>query len=103
MCEHLLQYWSRVQPVAEESHTIMSLISAHAAQIIHVNLTSADLKPIEATGNVEFTYSVHWSPTDIHFSQRFERYLDQNFFEHQVSPRACRSVHTSRALFMRML
>ena len=54
-------------------------------QIIHVNLTSADLKPIEATGNVEFTYSVHWSPTDIHFSQRFERYLDQNFFEHQVS------------------
>ena len=63
------------------AHTLAPVV----VQIIHVNLTSADLKPIEATGNVEFTYSVHWSPTDIHFSQRFERYLDQNFFEHQVN------------------
>ncbi|KAK9858026.1 hypothetical protein WJX84_004925 [Apatococcus fuscideae] len=59
-------------------------ISYNGNRIIEVNLTSADLRPIEATGTVEFTYSVQWSPTSIHFSQRFERYLDQNFFEHQI-------------------
>lgn len=53
-------------------------------QIIQVNLTSEDLQPIASGTKVEFTYSVTWAPTPIHFSRRFERYLDYNFFEHQV-------------------
>jgi hypothetical protein len=27
---------------------------------------------------------VTWSPTDVPFDQRFERYLDYSFFEHKV-------------------
>ena len=53
-------------------------------QIIQVNLTSEDLQPIASGTKVEFTYSVTWAPTPIHFSRRFERYLDYKFFEHQV-------------------
>ena len=53
-------------------------------QIIQVNLTSEDLQPITLGSKVEFTYSVTWASTPIHFNRRFERYLDYNFFEHQV-------------------
>jgi hypothetical protein len=54
------------------------------AQIIQVNLTSENPQPIVPGVNVEFTYSVRWTPTSIAFARRFERYLDYNFFEHQV-------------------
>jgi len=54
------------------------------AQIIQVNLTSENPQPIVAGANVEFTYSVKWVPSAITFPRRFERYLDYNFFEHQV-------------------
>ena len=53
-------------------------------QIIQVNLTSEGLQPITSGTKVEFTYSVTWTPSPIHFSRRFEKYLDYNFFEHQV-------------------
>ena len=54
-------------------------------QIIQVNLTSENPQPIAPGVNIEFTYSVNWAPTSITFARRFERYLDYNFFEHQVS------------------
>lgn len=52
--------------------------------MIHVNLTSEDPQPIESGAELDFTYSVTWRPSDIPFARRFERYLDYNFFEHQV-------------------
>ena len=54
-------------------------------QIIQVNLTSENPQPIAPGVNIEFTYSVNWTPTSITFARRFERYLDYNFFEHQVT------------------
>lgn len=59
-------------------------INYNGDRIIQVNLTSEDLQPIASGTKVEFTYSVTWAPTPIHFSRRFERYLDYNFFEHQI-------------------
>ena len=53
-------------------------------QIIQVNLTSESPQPLVVGGTLEFTYSVRWQPSSIAFSRRFERYLDYNFFEHQV-------------------
>ena len=53
-------------------------------QIIHVNLTSENPQPLRGGSTLEFTYSVTWQSTDIPFSKRFDRYLDYNFFEHQV-------------------
>lgn len=53
-------------------------------QIIQVNLTSENPRPVTPGTSLEFTYSVNWQPTDIPFVRRFDRYLDYNFFEHQV-------------------
>lgn len=58
--------------------------SGGGLQIIQVNLTSENPQPIVPGMNVEFTYSVRWAPSAIPFPRRFERYLDYNFFEHQV-------------------
>ena len=54
------------------------------AQIIQVNLTSENPRPVTPGTQLEFTYSVKWEATDIPFHKRFNRYLDYNFFEHQV-------------------
>lgn len=33
---------------------------------------------------IKFTYSVNWVETAMPFAQRFNRYLDHSFFEHQI-------------------
>ncbi|XRB06730.1 transmembrane 9 superfamily member [Pycnococcus provasolii] len=53
-------------------------------QIIQVNLTSENPRPLTPGTTLEFTYSVRWESTAIPFRRRFERYLDYNFFEHQI-------------------
>lgn len=47
-------------------------------------MTSEDAVPIEAGHSYVLTYSVHWVPTIKAFESRFDRYLDGNFFEHQI-------------------
>ncbi|XP_076906776.1 transmembrane 9 superfamily member 1-like [Bidens hawaiensis] len=53
-------------------------------QIIHVNLTQENPKPLEAGKSLEMTYSVKWTETNISFAHRFDVYLDYHFFEHQI-------------------
>ncbi|KAL1542818.1 Transmembrane 9 superfamily member 1 [Salvia divinorum] len=53
-------------------------------QIIHVNLTQENAKPLEEGRVLEMTYSVKWIPTNISFARRFDVYLDYPFFEHQI-------------------
>ena len=59
-------------------------INYNGDQIIQVNLTSENPRPLTSGSTLEFTYSVKWEPSDIAFAKRFERYLDYNFFEHQI-------------------
>ena len=47
-------------------------------------MTSEESVMIEAGKVYELSYSVHWVPTDKTFDRRFDRYLDNNFFEHQI-------------------
>jgi len=53
-------------------------------RVIEVNLTSENPVPLEKGASLSFTYSVTWHKTDTTFAQRFEKYLDDNFFEHQI-------------------
>ncbi|CAM8930966.1 unnamed protein product [Rhodiola kirilowii] len=53
-------------------------------QIIHVNLTQDNPKPLEAGRTLDLTYSVKWTPTNVTFARRFDVYLDYPFFEHQI-------------------
>jgi hypothetical protein len=43
-----------------------------------------DPRPIMAGETHPMTFSVVWQPTKAQFIHRFDRYLDFDFFEHQV-------------------
>ncbi|CAL5229553.1 g12903 [Coccomyxa viridis] len=88
-----LPVWGFVGPPPEETkdeehiyiYTHKSFdINYNDNRIIQVNLTSENPQPIAPGVTIEFTYSVNWAPTSITFARRFERYLDYNFFEHQI-------------------
>eukprot|EP00823_Brevimastigomonas_motovehiculus_P008249 TRINITY_DN7529_c0_g1_i1.p1 TRINITY_DN7529_c0_g1~~TRINITY_DN7529_c0_g1_i1.p1 ORF type:complete len:599 (-),score=94.51 TRINITY_DN7529_c0_g1_i1:130-1926(-) len=59
-------------------------IAYNGDQIIQVNLTSEDPRPIIAGESHPMTFSVRWVPTNLEFVHRFDRYLDFDFFEHQI-------------------
>ncbi|KAG8378473.1 hypothetical protein BUALT_Bualt08G0140800 [Buddleja alternifolia] len=60
------------------------IINYNGDQIIHVNLTQENAKPLEEGRVLDMTYSVKWVPTNITFARRFDVYLDYPFFEHQI-------------------
>jgi transmembrane 9 superfamily protein 3 len=53
-------------------------------RFIEANLTSGDPVPITPGQAIVLTYSAYWHATDHAFAYRYSRYLDFNFFEHQV-------------------
>lgn len=59
-------------------------LSFNRDRVIEVNLTAENPVPLIRGTQLEFTYSVTWTSTDIPFEKRFQKYLDNNFFEHQV-------------------
>ena len=59
-------------------------IGYNGDRVVAVNLTAENPVPISKGADVEFTYSVEWRPSATPFNKRFERYLDSNFFEHQI-------------------
>ncbi|KAL3615791.1 Transmembrane 9 superfamily member 1 [Castilleja foliolosa] len=60
------------------------IINYNGNQIIHVNFTQENPKPLEEGGVLDMTYSVKWVPTNITFARHFDVYLDYPFFEHQI-------------------
>ncbi|CAK8530165.1 unnamed protein product [Lathyrus sativus] len=60
------------------------IVKYNQDQIIHVNLTHDDPKPLEVGRSLDMTYSVKWIPTNVTFRHRFDVYLDYPFFEHQI-------------------
>ncbi|GAB5591834.1 hypothetical protein Unana1_06734 [Umbelopsis nana] len=56
-------------------------------RIIEINLTDANpvrLDSSSPTVELDFTYSVEWVPLEKEFKDRFDRFLDADFFEHKV-------------------
>lgn len=55
-------------------------------QIVDINLTTDEKKVALAVGEkIEFSYEVTWKPSPVKFENRFDKYLDPNFFQHRVS------------------
>ncbi|EOD28012.1 hypothetical protein EMIHUDRAFT_60194, partial [Emiliania huxleyi CCMP1516] len=52
--------------------------------LIEFNLTSENPVALHAGAKVDLSYSVEWTETETPFSKRFDRYLDYDFFEHQI-------------------
>ena len=59
-------------------------IAYNGDRIIHINLTSESPQPLSSGAALKFTYAIQWKASSIPYVRRFERYLDFNFFEHQV-------------------
>ena len=59
-------------------------VAFNGNRVIEVNLTSENLMPIKLGGSLDFSYSIHWVQSTKTFANRFDRYLDYNFFEHQI-------------------
>jgi transmembrane 9 superfamily protein 3 len=59
-------------------------IAYNRNQIIEVNLTSENPRQIQAGKKYPMTFSVKWTATTKPFESRFDRYLDFDFFEHQI-------------------
>jgi len=59
-------------------------ISYNGHQVIEVNLTSENPRPIKVGEVLPMTYSISWTPTQMEFEKRFERYLAFDFLETNV-------------------
>lgn len=53
-------------------------------QIVDVNLTSDGRVTLKPGEKISFSYEVHFKPTSIKFKDRFDKYLDPNFFQHRI-------------------
>eukprot|EP00002_Diphylleia_rotans_P017516 TRINITY_DN3400_c0_g2_i2.p1 TRINITY_DN3400_c0_g2~~TRINITY_DN3400_c0_g2_i2.p1 ORF type:complete len:308 (+),score=72.11 TRINITY_DN3400_c0_g2_i2:53-976(+) len=53
-------------------------------RIIEVNLTSEDPLLVKKDVKMPLSYSVNWIEVETPFEDRFDKYLDYNFFEHQI-------------------
>ena len=66
-------------------YTHMKLsIGYNGNRIVEVNMTSEEPKVVVADTGVLFSYAVEWVEVDTSFEVRWQRYLDYNFFEHQI-------------------
>lgn len=59
-------------------------IAYNGKQIVDVNLTSEGKVRLEKGTKLHFTYEVSWKSAAIKFEDRFDKYLDPNFFQHRV-------------------
>jgi hypothetical protein len=65
-------------------------IGYNGQQIVDVNLTSEAKVKLTTTGKISFSYEVNWRPSAVKFADRFDKYLDPNFFQHRVSLDGCK-------------
>ncbi|XP_042873598.1 transmembrane 9 superfamily member 3-like isoform X2 [Penaeus japonicus] len=56
----------------------------NANQIVDVNLTSESRQKLELGAKIKFTYEVNWKKSGVKFEDRFDKYLDPNFFQHRI-------------------
>ncbi|XP_071528794.1 transmembrane 9 superfamily member 3 [Panulirus ornatus] len=53
-------------------------------QIVDVNLTSEARQKLELGAKIKFTYEANWKKSNVKFEDRFDKYLDPNFFQHRI-------------------
>ncbi|XP_060216927.1 transmembrane 9 superfamily member 1-like [Lycium barbarum] len=53
-------------------------------QVIYVSLSQESPEPLEEGRVLDMTYSVKWVPTNVSYAERFNVYLDYNFFENEI-------------------
>ncbi|XP_059489038.1 transmembrane 9 superfamily member 3 [Neocloeon triangulifer] len=59
-------------------------IGYNGNQIVDVNLTSENKVRLDLNAKIPFTYEVNWRKSPIKYEDRFDKYLDPNFFQHRI-------------------
>ena len=83
-----LPIWGVVGEINDNDFSILTHkrfeIGFNGKQIVDVNLTSENRVKLEKGAVISFTYEVVWKNSEIKFEDRFDKYLDPNFFQHRV-------------------
>ncbi|XP_057651232.1 transmembrane 9 superfamily member 3 [Diorhabda carinulata] len=83
-----LPIWGVVGEMKDNSYYIWTHkkfeIGYNGKQIIDVNLTSEEKVELKPTAQLKFTYEVIWKKSNVKFEDRFDKYLDHNFFQHRI-------------------
>ncbi|ESO13128.1 hypothetical protein HELRODRAFT_184872 [Helobdella robusta] len=59
-------------------------IGYNGNRIVEVNLTTEDKVKIDPAVDIKLHYEVKWVPSQIKFADRFDKYLEPNFFQHRI-------------------
>ena len=59
-------------------------IGFNAGRIVDVNLTSEGKVKLEPSAKIPFSYEVVWKESNVKYIDRFDKYLDPNFFQHRI-------------------
>uniref|UniRef100_T1GC29 Transmembrane 9 superfamily member n=1 Tax=Megaselia scalaris TaxID=36166 RepID=T1GC29_MEGSC len=62
-------------------------IGYNGKQIVDINLNTEEKKVLAVGEKIEFSYEVTWKPSAVKFENRFDKYLDPNFFQHRIIKR----------------
>lgn len=86
-----LPIWGIVGEMTDNNYYIWTHkkfeIGYNGNQIVDVNITSEDKVVLNTKTKIDFTYEVTWKKSDVKFEDRFDKYLDPNFFQHRVKLR----------------
>lgn len=86
-----LPIWGIVGEIDEKDHVSYYIwthkkfeIGYNGDQVVDVNLTSENRVKILEGEKIPFTYEVVWKKSNVLFEDRFDKYLDPNFFQHRI-------------------
>lgn len=83
-----LPIWGKVGEKQDEEHYIFTHkrfdIGYNGKHIVDVNIATEKKVMLKAGAKLKFTYEVNWKASDVLPENRFDKYLDPNFFQHRV-------------------
>lgn len=59
-------------------------IGYNGNRIVEIKLTTENKQQLVPEAKLKFTYDVSFYPSPVEFKDRFNKYLDPNFFQHRV-------------------
>lgn len=84
-----LPIWGRVGERGEDKKYYIFThkkfeIGYNGNRIVDVKLTTEKKQPLVPGNKIKFSYEVNFYPNKLEFKDRFNKYLDPNFFQHRV-------------------
>lgn len=59
-------------------------IGYNGQNIVDINMTVEGKTPVTSSSPISLTYEVKWVRSEVKFADRFDKYLEPNFFQHRI-------------------